>query len=161
VNRLGRQAITLLVRYASKRYTWEIKQAAYLLSLRAATNLVAVTVFIPLVNFVLLKKFRFPAHWADLYIARGSLVLTSIAFFLMGIAAHPFMLVLGLLVYNMGTGFAAAMRSVSIHVVGGQSSPDVGKLMSTIAIAESIGAMVAGPLLNTTFQWGISLGSAW
>jgi hypothetical protein len=160
-NRLGRQAMTLLVRYASKRYNWEIKQAAYLLSLRAATNLVAITVFIPLINFLLLKKFRFPAHWADLYIARGSLVLAAIAFFVMGIAAHPSLLIVGLLIYNMGTGFAAAMRSVSIHVVGGQSSPDIGKLMSTIAIAESIGAMVAGPLLNTTFQWGIGLGTAW
>jgi MFS family permease len=160
-NRLGRQAMTLLVRYASKRYNWEIKQAAYLLSLRAATNLVAITVFIPLVNFLLLKKFRFPAHWADLYIARGSLVLAAIAFFVMGIAAHPSLLIVGLLTYNMGTGFAAAMRSVSIHIVGGQSSPDIGKLMSTIAIAESIGAMVAGPLLNTTFQWGIGLGTAW
>jgi hypothetical protein len=161
VNRLGRQAITLLVRYASKRYNWEIKRAAYLLSLRAATNLVAVTVFIPLVNFLLLKKFCLPAHWVDLYIARGSLALAAIAFFVMGIAAHPSLLVVGLLIYNMGTGFAAAMRSISIHVVGGQSSPDIGKLMSTIAIAESIGAMVAGPLLNTTFQWGIGLGGAW
>jgi hypothetical protein len=160
-NRLGRQALTLLVRYASKRYSWEIKQAAYLLSLRAATNLVAVTVFIPLTNFLLLRKFRLPAHWADLYIARGSLALTAIALFVMGIAAHPSLLVIGLLIYNMGTGFAAAMRSVAVHVVGGQSSLDVGKLMSTIAMAESIGAMVAGPLLNTTFQWGIGLGDVW
>ncbi|KAF1836370.1 hypothetical protein BDW02DRAFT_646189 [Decorospora gaudefroyi] len=160
-NRLGRQAISLLVRYASKRYDWEIKKAAYLLSFRAATNLVAVTVVIPLTNFVLLKKCRFPAHWADLYIARGSIALTTIAFLVMGIAAHPALLVIGLLVYNMGTGYNAAMRSISIHVVGGQSSPDVGRLMSTIAIAESVGSMIGGPLLNTLFQWGIGLGGAW
>ncbi|CBY02112.1 similar to MFS transporter [Plenodomus lingam JN3] len=160
-NRLGSQSLSLIVRYASKRYGWEIKKAAYLLSLRAATNLVAITVFIPLTNLVLLKKFRLPAHWADLYLARGSIILTTISFFVMGIAAYPALLVIGLLIFNLGTGYSAAMRSIAIHVVGGQSSPDVGKLMSTIAIAEAFGAMVAGPMLSQMFQWGMDLGSAW
>jgi hypothetical protein len=160
-NRLGRQAMSLLVRYASKRYEWQIKDAAYLLSFRAATNLVAVAVFLPLINWFLLKYLRLPAHWADLWISRGSIVLTTIAFFVIGIAAHPAILIFGLLIYNFGTGYNAAMRSVAIHVIGGQASPDVGKLMSTIAIVEAIGAMVAGPLLSQMFQWGMDLGSAW
>jgi hypothetical protein len=160
-NRLGRQAITLLVRYASKRYDWQIKDAAYLLSFRAAANLVAVAVFLPLVNWFLLKYLRLPAHWADLWLSRGSIILTTIAFFIMGIAAYPALLVFGLLIYNLGTGYNAAMRSVAIHVIGGQASPDVGKLMSTIAIVEAIGAMIAGPLLSEFFQWGMDLGSAW
>jgi hypothetical protein len=160
-NRLGRQAMTLLIRYASKRYGWEIKDAAYLSSFRAATNLVAVTSFIPLANYILLKRLRYPAHWADLWLACASIILTTLAFFIMGIAAYPALLILGLLIYNMGTGYTVAMRSLSIHVVGGQSSPDIGKLMSTIAVAESFGAMVAGPLLNEMFQVGIGLGSAW
>ena len=160
-NRLGRQGITLLVRYASKRYNWEIKQAAYLLSFRAATNLAAIIVLLPFANYVLLKHIRLPAYWADLWIARGSIILAAISFLVIGLAAHPALLIIGLLIYNLGTGYNAAMRSVSIHVIGGQSSPDIGKLMSTIAIVESFGALVAGPLLNRLFQWGISLGSVW
>jgi hypothetical protein len=160
-NRLGRQAITLLVRYASKRYGWEIKKAAYLLSFRAATNLVAVAIFLPLVNFLLLRYFRLPAHMADLWIARGSIILTTVSFFIIGIAAYPALLIVGLLIYNLGTGYNAAMRSIAIHIVGGQSSPDTGKMMSTIAIVESFGVMIAGPLLSEMFQWGMNLGSAW
>lgn len=160
-NRLGRQGITLLVRYASKRYNWEIKQAAYLLSFRAATNLAAVAIFLPLTNHLLLKYVRLPAHWADLWIARGSIILTAVSFLVIGLAAYPALLVVGLLIYNLGTGYNAAMRSVSIHVVGGQSSPNIGKLMSTIAIVESFGALVAGPLLNQLFQWGMAMGSVW
>jgi hypothetical protein len=160
-NRLGRQAMTLLVRYASKRYGWEIKQAAYLLSLRAATNLVAVAVFLPGLNWFLLRYLRLPAHWADLWLARGSIALTAVSFLIIGIAAYPALLVFGLLVYNFGTGYNAAMRSVAVHVIGGQTSPDVGKLMSTIAIVEGIGAMIAGPLLSVMFQWGMDLGTAW
>lgn len=160
-NRLGTQSLSLVIRYASKRYGWEIRKAAYLLSLRAATNLIAIAIFVPLTNFVLLRAFRLPTHWADLYIARGSAIVITISFFVMAIASHPVLLVLGLFIYNFGTGYNAAMRSLSIHVIGGQSSADIGKLMSTIAITESVGAMVAGPLLSGMFQWGMDLGSAW
>lgn len=136
-------------------------QAAYLLSFRAATNLVAMAVFVPIVNIVLLKVVRLPSHWADLWIARGSIILTALALFIMGIAAYPALLILGLLVFNLGTGYGAAMRSVSVHVIGGQSSPDVGRLFSVIAIVESLGAMVAGPALAMIFEWGISMGEPW
>jgi hypothetical protein len=161
INRLGRQAITLLVRYASKRYSWQIKKAAYLLSFRAAANFIAVAVFLPLVNLFLLKYMRLPAQWADLWIARGSIALITVSFFLMGIASHPAILIVGLLIYNLGGGYDAAMRSVAIHIVGGQSSPDIGKLMSTIAVVQAAGAMVAGPLLSQLYQWGMDLGSTW
>jgi hypothetical protein len=52
------------------------------------------------------------------------------------------------------------MRSISVYVVGGQSSPDLGRMFSIIAILEGLGAMTAGPVLSSLFQWGISLGPA-
>jgi hypothetical protein len=122
---------------------------------------VALTVFVPAANYVLLKYMSLPAHWADLWIARGSIVLTTASFALVGIAAHPALLIIGLLVFNMGTGYNAAMRSVAIHVVGGQASPDIGRLFAVIAIVESVGVMVAGPLLAEFFEWGIELGEPW
>ncbi|KAF1999027.1 MFS general substrate transporter [Amniculicola lignicola CBS 123094] len=160
-NRLGRQALSLLIRYASKRYNWPIKKAAYLLSFRAATNLVAMTVFVPGVNIFLLKFVRLPAHRADIWLARGSIMITVLAFFIIGAATYPAILIFGLLIYNMGTGYNAAMRSVSIHAVGGQASPDVGRLFAVVAIIESIGAMIAGPGINGLFQWGMDRGEPW
>ena len=160
-NRLGRQSLSLLIRYASKRYKWKISEAAYLLSFRAATNLVALTVFVPIINLILLKIVRLPAHWADLWLSRGSIVLVTVSFFIMGIAAHPALLILGLLVYNLGTGYGPAMRSIAIHVVGGQASSDIGRLFAVIAIVESAGAMIAGPLLAGIFEKGIALGEPW
>ncbi|KAF2464293.1 MFS transporter-like protein [Lindgomyces ingoldianus] len=160
-SRLGRQALVLLLRYASKRYNWTIQKAAYLLSFRAATNLVALTVFVPIVNLILLRLARMPAHHADMWIARGSIVLTTISMLVMAVATTPALLVFGLLIYNLGTGYGAAMRSISIHAVGGQASPDIARMFSVIAIMEGIGAFVAGPLLATTFQWGMDLGEPW
>jgi hypothetical protein len=85
----------------------------------------------------------------------------TLAFFVLAIAAQPAVLIFGLLIYNFGTGFSASMRSVAIHVVGGQASPDIGKLMSLIAITECISVMTAGPLLNEMFKWGMDMGEAW
>jgi len=61
-NRLGSQSLSLIVHYASKRYGWEIKKATYLLSLRAATKFVAITVSIPPTNLVLLKVLCLPTQ---------------------------------------------------------------------------------------------------
>lgn len=132
-----------------------------MLSFRAATSLVALTVFVPGANMVLLRVLQLPAHWADLWLARGSIILTTLSFLTMGIAAHPALLILGLLIFNLGTGYSAAMRSVAIHVVGGQSSPDVGRLFAVIAIVESVGIMIAGPALAAIYEWGIELGEPW
>lgn len=132
-----------------------------MLSFRAATNLVAVALFIPLVNITLVKYLRLPIHWADLWLMRGSLLITAVGFLAIAVASQPPILIFGLLVFNLGTGSAAAMRSVALHVVGGQSSPDVGKLMSLVAVSENIGVMFAGPLLNEAFKIGMDLGSAW
>lgn len=79
----------------------------------------------------------------------------------MGVAAQPALLIVGLLVFNLGTGYNAAMRSIAIHVVGGQSSPDIGRLFAVIAIVESVGTMIAGPLLADVFEKGIQLGEPW
>ena len=95
------------------------QQAAYLLSFRAATNLVSVAFFIPGMNYLLRKYLRLPIQWADMWLARGSIILTTISFLVMAAAFEPALLIIGLLVYNLGTGYNPAMRSIAVHVVGG------------------------------------------
>jgi MFS family permease len=112
-------------------------------------------------NYVLLNYLRLLPHRADFWMACGSTIISTIAMLAMGMAANPALLILGLLIYNLGTGFNAAMRSTAIHVVGGQSSSDIGRLMAVIAIMESIGMMIAGPLLNKIFEWAMVLGEPW
>lgn len=107
------------------------------------------------------RYFRLSTHRADIWLARGSIVVTTVSFVIMGIAVQPGLLIFGILVFNLGTGYNAAMRSISIHVAGGQSSPDIGMLFAVIAIMESLGAMLAGPLLAGIFEWGIENGEPW
>jgi hypothetical protein len=102
-----------------------------------------------------------PAHHADVWLSRGSIILTTLSFFIMGVAAFPPFLIIGLLVYNLGTGYNASMRSTAVHLAGGASSPDLGRLFAVIAIMENFGTMLAGPLLAGLFEWGIELGEPW
>lgn len=160
-NRFGIQAIQLLLRYASKRYSWEIKKTALLLSFRATTNLLSTAVLISGMNYILLNYIRIQPRRADVWLARASIILLALSFFIMGVAFTPVLLIISLLIYNLGTGYASVMRSIAIHVLGGQSSPDIGKLMSLLAITENIGLLISGPLVNKMLQWGMNIGPAW
>ncbi|KAF2134934.1 MFS general substrate transporter [Dothidotthia symphoricarpi CBS 119687] len=161
INSLGGQGMNLIVIYALMRYRLSMMDISYLLSFRTDTYFVAVAALIPIVYLSLLKYLRLSVHSADVWIARVSIVLTTISFLIMGIATHLAMLILGMLIFNLGTGYTSAMRSIAIHIAGGQASTDIGKLMCTIAVVESVGAMIAVPLLNQLLQWGGDLDGVW
>lgn len=63
--------------------------------------------------------------------------------------------------YTFGTGFAAAMRSIAISMIGGQASRDIARLFATIAIMEALEVLLSRPLLSLAFRWGMKLGDAW
>ena len=63
--------------------------------------------------------------------------------------------------YTFGTGFAAAMRSIAIFMIGGQASRDIARLFATIAIMEALEVLLSRPLLSLAFRWGMKLGDAW
>ena len=64
----------------------------------------------------------------------------------------------GLLVNNLGVGYGAAIRSIAIFMVGGQTSSDLARLQAVMAVMEGVGQLLAGPVLATLFRWGIQLG---
>lgn len=53
------------------------------------------------------------------------------------------LLVGGLVLYTFGTRFAAAMCSVAISMIGGQTSRDIARLFATIAIMEALGVLLS------------------
>jgi uncharacterized membrane protein len=54
-----------------------------------------------------------------------------------------------------------AMRSIAVFMIGGQASQDIARLFAIIAIMESIGMLISGPLIAQFFRWGMKLGKAW
>ncbi|KAF2807397.1 MFS general substrate transporter [Mytilinidion resinicola] len=161
VNRLARQSQDLVIRYASKRYGWTIRQASLLNSLRASFNLLTLVVLLPGISMLLLKWIKLAPQRGDLWISRGSIAFTVLSFLIMGFSFTPAILIWGLIFYTFGSGFSMAMRSIAVFMVGGQASKDIGRLFAVVAILESCGLLISGPLIAQFFRWGMKLGNAW
>ncbi|KAF2492574.1 MFS general substrate transporter [Lophium mytilinum] len=161
VNRLARQSQDLVIRYASKRYGWTIRQASLLNSLRAGFNLLTLIVILPGISMLLLKWMKLAPQRGDLWISRGSVAFTVLSFLIMGFSFTPAILIWGLIFYTFGTGFSMAMRSIAVFMVGGQASKDIGRLFAVVAILENCGMLISGPLIAQFFRWGMKLGNAW
>lgn len=128
-----------------------------MITIRAAVNLALLLVGLPVLNRVLIKR-RMSALGKDLLITR-----LSVAFFAIGslvICAAPVVPVvaLGIVVFALGSGFSPAARSL---VTTFCNQNEVGLLYSALAITQTIGSLVAGPLLALSFRWGLSLGHEW
>ncbi|KAK9414827.1 putative Major facilitator superfamily (MFS) profile domain-containing protein [Seiridium unicorne] len=154
---LGRQSTSFLLQYIRQRFNWKYEKASLLLTLRAAVNLALLLLGLPALN-KLLVKYKMSTPHKDLFISR-----LSVAFFALGslvISAAPVVTLaaLGIVVFALGSGFAPAARSL---VTTFCHQDEAGLLYSALAISQSVGGLVAGPLLAVSFRWGLSLGHKW
>jgi hypothetical protein len=155
---MGRQTMMLLIQYVSKRYNWTLAMAGELLSVRAAFSLVLLLVILPVLSSLAMTRFNLTVSQRDLWISRISVFLVTLGFFGLGLSPTPALMVLSLVVYTLGSGFGAANRSLATTMV----HPDhIGKLYTSIAVFDTIGALVGGPTMSYAFKWGLKKGPAW
>jgi MFS family permease len=90
--------------------------------------------------------------------SKGSGIISVIGFAAIALAPTPAILIFGQIVLSMGMAFAVNSRSLATALV----LPDhVGTLYSALAITQSAGMLVAGPLFANLFRLGMHLGNAW
>lgn len=65
---------------------------------------------------------------------------------------------LGIVIFALGSGFSPAARSLATTFV---HQDEAGLLYSALAIMQTAGGLIAGPLLALSFRWGLSLGPEW
>ncbi|KAI1813575.1 major facilitator superfamily domain-containing protein [Poronia punctata] len=162
VSKVGRQSSNVLFQYVSKRYGWDIAQAGLLLSLRAGVNIILFTVILPLIiNYALAKT-----HIAirDLWIGKASIVLMTVGVFIISSSATSAFMIVGLIVYTLGTGFPPIIRSLVTFLVDSHhdsQTSDIARLYALISVAEGMGSLIAGPGMAWSFRWGMDLGGSW
>lgn len=76
----------------------------------------------------------------------------------MSVAAHPALFGIGLSFSALGWGFYTTLRSVGSALV---AETHVGLFNTTIALAEAVGSMIAGPLLAALLKAGMAWEGAW
>lgn len=127
-------------------------------SVSAAVNLATVGLILPFATQVLLARFGLSPLLKDLWLARGGIVTLIIGAFCIGLANSSPLLVFGLIIYSLGYGYGPAVRGLVVTMAEGRQT---GLLFTSMSLLESIGLLVAGPLLAATFKVGMGWGSVW
>lgn len=96
-----------------------------------------------------------PSTNKDLRLVQGSMAILAVGTTLMAFAGSPWLFTAGVCLFAMGWGSYSALRSLATALV---LPTHIGLLNTSIALAQSIGAMVAGPILASAFKTGVSHG---
>ncbi|CAK7203641.1 hypothetical protein SEUCBS139899_006379 [Sporothrix eucalyptigena] len=163
---VGRFVQSLLLQYATKRYSWSWSQAAFLLTIRSTTNLCLCLVLLPLASAALARNTSLAraagtagsALRKDLWLARVSGSLLVIGAILIAFAVTPALLSVALVVFSLGGGYSSVMRSILNAFV---EPHHLAMLNTLLGLLEFSGLMVAAPSLFAALQRGVDLGGVW
>ncbi|PKX90214.1 putative MFS transporter [Aspergillus novofumigatus IBT 16806] len=150
------QSLVMTLQYVSKRFSWSMAEASFLISLKGIMTLSALLLILPALS-KLLDRFL-PSIRRDLRISLGSVLTIAGGHAIMALAASPTAFAVGLSISSLGAGFVPALRSVATALV---DEAKIGLLGTTIALTQSIGAIIAGPMLAGTFNKSGMLTPMW
>lgn len=154
----GSDAIDISLRYISKRFHWKLREAAFLLSLRAFINLVLVLVVIPPISHFLIKRLGFSSQGKDLFFARFSIIAQIVGTLSIACGSTIGVTITGLIVWTLGTGYTSFARSLITSLVDQQH---VGRLYAAVSVIETLGALAAVPSLAALYSVGLNRGGSW
>ncbi|KAJ5405754.1 hypothetical protein N7465_007038 [Penicillium sp. CMV-2018d] len=155
---IGRKSTSLLLPYVSKKFDWSIARSSLLISLRGISSLLTYSILMPALSALAIRYLNLHGKYKDHVMSKWSGVLSIIGFAVIFLAPTPVILITGQIILSTGSSFQITTRSLATALV----LPDhVGTLYSAIAIAQSAGVLIAGPLFAGLFRLGIHLGGAW
>ena len=151
----GRGFGDILMQFATKRYRWSWSDAAFLLSLRAAVNLVLLLAIMPAFTFCLGRQLGMKPVQKELWLARASSVIMLLSALAIGLSTSPFEMILGTAFLALSSAFPMLVRSLATSVI---DSHHVTALYSTISIVETTTVLFASPIFAKLFHIGLNLG---
>lgn len=112
----------------------------------------------PALNFLATRYLNLHGKFRDYWLSQGTGFLGIIGYTLIGLAPNPGILIAGVVMVSCSGSFSVCTRSLATSLV----LPDhVGTLYSALAISQSIGIFIAGPLFAYLFRLGMHLGNSW
>ncbi|KAL3469727.1 major facilitator superfamily domain-containing protein [Aspergillus californicus] len=155
VSSLGRQSTSLMLQYSSTRYNWAFSRASLFLSVRGFVTLSAFLLVMPALSRLITKKTTLSALHKDQRLSQLSGILLSIGLAMIALAAIPAWYITGLVISALGAGFFVFARSLVTQLV---TPAQRSTLYAAIAVMQSVGSLVAGPLLASLFRAGLTMG---
>ncbi|KAL1957589.1 hypothetical protein VTO42DRAFT_5700 [Malbranchea cinnamomea] len=155
---LGRSQINLLLQYVSKRYQMPLSKASLALSLYAAMNIVMLFLLLPAASRYLTTRLHFSPSSKDLWMSKMSVIALILGCFVLGISPTFAVMVVGLAVYSVGSGFNAVCLSMITTFIDAEYTA---RLYSIVVLVSTMGAFVGAPTLAALFNAGLNVGAEW
>ncbi|KAK3330670.1 major facilitator superfamily domain-containing protein [Apodospora peruviana] len=155
---LGRLAQEFLLQYATKRYHWSWSEASFMMTITGVTSMVTLLGLLPAASWFCVSYLGLPGTVKDLWLARLSGIIMILGCLIIASARDGRVLSLGLVFWAMGSGLAALIRAILNALV---EEHHTGILNSLIGFTETVGVMVAAPVLASSLRKGIQLGGGW
>lgn len=151
-------------------------QAGFLLSIRAFSSLVLLVAILPGASYILANKMSVNARLKDLWLARASCLLCVVGTLAIGLSEYPVFMIIGwntyfcfdwtrltcdetgCAIWSFGSGYRLLVRSILTSIV---EQHHIGILNNTMAMLETVGSLIGGPLLSVTFRAGLDMGGNW
>ncbi|KAK0656432.1 major facilitator superfamily domain-containing protein [Cercophora newfieldiana] len=149
---------TLLLQYAAKRLGLTLSEASYLLSLSAATHLLVLTLFIPLLSSFLLRTLHLQDSVKDQRLSQIFAVFLVLGTSLVALTSHVFLFTIGWVIASLGLAFTVPTRSVVTNMV---EKEHLAVLYTGISVFLYGGLLVGGPAVAALFKLGMRLGGVW
>ncbi|KAF2093221.1 MFS general substrate transporter, partial [Rhizodiscina lignyota] len=150
----------VLLQFGSIRYDLSLAKSTLLLSIRAGLNLVLMLFVLPAFSNYLNCRPAFSVHptTVDLILARASVTLQAIGFFILALAVNLPWFIIGLLLNTSGWGLMVYVRSLAISMVEPHA---VARLYALMSVMDTVGMMVGSPSLAGLFEAGVNWGGLW
>lgn len=148
---IGRQALQLMVQYASSRFSWSIARTSSLITLKGIINLVTLLFILPWLSDWLNKHLLLSPAAKDHRIVQGSVWILTLGSVVMAVSTSPAVFIAGVSLLAFGWGFYSALRSLAMELA---SPSQVGIVNTAIGFAQSTGSMLSGPILAAAFRRG-------
>jgi MFS family permease len=148
----------LILIYASDKFNLTIADASFLAQLRGAMSLLLSLIILPTISHMIERSSSLDPQERDLLLSRFSTLLIAIGFMVFGVASKLALATFGVVITALGSGINGLCKSIIVSLFDTNTTATI---LSAVAMQQTIGAMIAGPLFSYLYGVGLGLGTAW
>ncbi|KAF2501344.1 hypothetical protein BU16DRAFT_599240 [Lophium mytilinum] len=153
----------LLVQYISARYEWRFAEAGYLLSAKAAINILLLTIVVPRVirTSMASKTIHGSENRLNFLGVKCSILVSILGVLCIAMSFKIWMLLASLMIYAVGSANSVFLYSlVKSPLIALQDETTHAQDFSLVMLTKSLGALVGAPLMTVLWVQAIKIGGA-
>lgn len=116
------------------------------------------TVILPIASQTLARKTALSTQSRNLWLARISVLMSTFGSFTIGLSETEGFMYFGLGLFALGYGYPPLIRSLLASII---DKHHFNMMYTTMSVFETMGSVVAGPLLAASFRTGLEWGDTW